>query len=264
MLDYDREAATYDATRGGEERADAAAAAITTLLPPRAAVLVDVACGTGIVGARLRGPGRRVLGVDRSAGMLAHARPRLDAALRGDAGRLPLADATVDAVTVVWLLHLIPAVLVTAALTEAARVLRPGGVLITTVNKTAADHIAPSDVADIIGPAYAAHAGIPTDDAAGVTTVAGHAGLYPAAGTRYTGHGQGRSPADWAAALPHFRWTDPALVTRLRDRLAALPAQDRPRPDPIYTVVSFRKSAPATGHSAREFGSGPRGSDPAG
>nr|WP_324605751.1 methyltransferase domain-containing protein [Streptomyces sp. NRRL B-24484] len=76
MLDYDGEAATYDATRGGEERAGAAA------------LLVDVACGTGIVTARLRRPGRTVLGVDRSGGMAAVAAGRLPGhVLLGDAGR---------------------------------------------------------------------------------------------------------------------------------------------------------------------------------
>src|SRR2546421_450615 len=82
-----------------------------------------------IVSTRLRAPGRVVVGVDRSAGMLAHAMPRLDGrALRGDATRLPFADASVDAVTFMWLLHLVPAEVVAGAVAEAARVLRPGGV----------------------------------------------------------------------------------------------------------------------------------------
>ena len=36
MLDYDREAASYDVTRGGDARASAAAEAIESLLPPAA------------------------------------------------------------------------------------------------------------------------------------------------------------------------------------------------------------------------------------
>ena len=65
MLDYDREAARYDATRGGDARADAAAGAIETLLPAPArgvARIADVGCGTGIVTVRLLRPGRLVLG----------------------------------------------------------------------------------------------------------------------------------------------------------------------------------------------------------
>ena len=74
VLDYDREAEHYDATRGGDARADAAADAIETLLARAARGVervADVACGTGIVTVRLARPGRRVIGVDQSAGMAA-------------------------------------------------------------------------------------------------------------------------------------------------------------------------------------------------
>ena len=58
MLDYDREAAHYDATRGGDARADAAADAIQTLLSAGGTVrIADVGCGTGIVTVRLLRPG---------------------------------------------------------------------------------------------------------------------------------------------------------------------------------------------------------------
>jgi 2-polyprenyl-3-methyl-5-hydroxy-6-metoxy-1,4-benzoquinol methylase len=74
MLDYDREAAHYDATRGGDARAEAAAGAIERLLTQvpvgQAAGLVriaDLACGTGIVTVRLAGPGRHVIGMAGSA-----------------------------------------------------------------------------------------------------------------------------------------------------------------------------------------------------
>lgn len=120
MLDYDKEAARYDATRGGDARADAAATAIISLLDrlaagairPRGAAsartLVDVACGTGIVTMRLAGEGQVVLGVDRSPGMAAVAARRLPGRVAvGDGTRLPLAAASADVVTMVWLLHLI-------------------------------------------------------------------------------------------------------------------------------------------------------------
>ncbi len=84
MVDYDREAIRYDATRGGDARADAAAEAIETLLPLAAgagARIADVGCGTGIVTVRLARPGRSVLGIDRSAGMAGVAAGRLQAGL---------------------------------------------------------------------------------------------------------------------------------------------------------------------------------------
>jgi SAM-dependent methyltransferase len=88
VLDYDREAAHYDATRGGDARADAAARAIEALLARAAgdAVrLADIGCGTGIVTCRLLRPGRSVIGIDRSAGMAAVAAGRLP-------GRVALTD----------------------------------------------------------------------------------------------------------------------------------------------------------------------------
>ena len=72
MLDYDREAAQYDATRGGDARAEAAADAIQALLPAAGtARIADVGCGTGIVTVRLLRPGLPVAGIDRSARMAA-------------------------------------------------------------------------------------------------------------------------------------------------------------------------------------------------
>jgi ubiquinone/menaquinone biosynthesis C-methylase UbiE len=154
VLDYDREAARYDATRGGDARAIAAAAAIGDLLsrrtpgvqwpggatrdtfPGGVARIVDVGCGTGIVTVRLTGPGRVVLGVDRSAGMAAVAARRMPGRIAlGDVTRLPVPTASADAVTMVWLLHLLSLEDSARALAEAARILRPGGTLISTVNK---------------------------------------------------------------------------------------------------------------------------------
>src|SRR6185503_9095598 len=98
-------------------------AAIVPLLPAETRLLVDVACGTAIVSTRLRAPGRTVVGVDRSAGMLAYARPRLDGrALQGDGARLPFRAGSVDAVTIMWLLHMVDDALVEAVVADCARV----------------------------------------------------------------------------------------------------------------------------------------------
>jgi SAM-dependent methyltransferase len=77
MLDYDREADAYDATRGGVPRAEAAAAAVLGLVPDRARTLLDIGCGTGLVTERLRRPGLRVLGCDGSYGMARKAAGRI-------------------------------------------------------------------------------------------------------------------------------------------------------------------------------------------
>jgi demethylmenaquinone methyltransferase/2-methoxy-6-polyprenyl-1,4-benzoquinol methylase len=104
-------------------------------LQPDARVL-DVATGTGAVAFELvRQHGCSVVGIDRSAEMLAVARARV--ATRGLAAKielhearaeaLPFADASFDAVTVTYLLRYVddPA----ATLNELARVVRPGGTL---------------------------------------------------------------------------------------------------------------------------------------
>jgi predicted TPR repeat methyltransferase len=67
VINYDLEVDRYDESRGGETRAAAASAAIEQLLPVGVRLLLDVGCGTGVVTARLRRPGRTVVGVDRSA-----------------------------------------------------------------------------------------------------------------------------------------------------------------------------------------------------
>jgi SAM-dependent methyltransferase len=51
------------------------------------------------------------------------------------AARLPVRDTCCDVVVMVWLLHLLPISVADLVLAEAARVLRPGGHLVTTVDK---------------------------------------------------------------------------------------------------------------------------------
>jgi ubiquinone/menaquinone biosynthesis C-methylase UbiE len=132
---YDAEATVYDDTRGGVDRARAAAEVITSLVPSGGTTL-DVAGGTGIVSAELATRGFDVLVADLSRGMLSVAATRLPGrALVASADRLPVRDTSLDLVTMVWLLHLLTVADADAALAEAARVLRPGGHLVTTVDK---------------------------------------------------------------------------------------------------------------------------------
>ncbi|MFJ9558738.1 class I SAM-dependent methyltransferase [Streptomyces fuscichromogenes] len=256
MLDYDKEAGAYDATRGGEPRAEAAADAVLTLIPEtpdgpghpgRPARLLDLACGTGIVTRRLAAarPALRVTGADRAPGMARRAAARLPGAvLLADSRRLPFADATFDAVTTVWLLHLIQdSAEVRLIVAECARVLRPGGVYVTTVDKAAAH-----DVGSDIDAVLAGRPRRPPSDAgADVSAYARAGGLLPAGAAAFTGVGQGRSPRSTLADLRRGWFTmlppDDPRAEAFAERLAALPDQDRRRPDPRFGVRAFRKPA---------------------
>lgn len=135
---YDAEAQVYDETRGGSARGRAAAEAVAELVPV-GGTLVDVAGGTGVVSLELARLGWSVLVLDGSPGMLAVAAGRLPGRVAASrAERLPVRDGSVDAVTVVWLLHLLDVPTADRVVAEAARVLRPGGSLVTTVDKALA------------------------------------------------------------------------------------------------------------------------------
>ena len=132
---YDDEAGVYDETRGGVPRAKAAAAAVAGLVDRRG-VAVDVAGGTGIVSHELARLGWSVVVADLSVGMLGVAATRLPGrVLACSADRLPLRDASVDLVTTIWLLHLLPVPVADRVVAEATRVLHGGGHLVTTVDK---------------------------------------------------------------------------------------------------------------------------------
>ena len=90
--------------------------------------VADVGAGTGKLTAGLVGSGRRVHAIEPDAGMLGALRREVPgaSALQGSAEALPLPDASVDAVVFGQAWHWVD---VPRASAEAARVLRPGGVL---------------------------------------------------------------------------------------------------------------------------------------
>ncbi|MGE0725014.1 MAG: methyltransferase domain-containing protein, partial [Alphaproteobacteria bacterium] len=103
----------------------------------RDAVLLDVACGTGRFLAMVKDnwPRLRVVGIDLSAAYLGRARRalapwRAAALVQASGERLPLADASIDVATCVYLLHELPPAVRAAVLAEFARVLKPGGRLV--------------------------------------------------------------------------------------------------------------------------------------
>ncbi|WP_328641917.1 class I SAM-dependent methyltransferase [Streptomyces canus] len=246
MLDYDKEADAYDASRGGEPRAAAAADAVLGLIPADTRRLLDVGCGTGIVTRRLAAarPAAYVTGADLTSGMARTAAVRLPGAIvLADSRALPFPDAVFDAVTSVWLLHLLDRPEdVRAVVAECARVLRPGGVYVTTVDKAAA-HDVGSDIDAVLAPRPRR----PAPDAAPLVEsyAAAHL-LRPAGRTRFPGRGQGRSPRRTAADLRRGWFTrlppgDP-LTERFAERLEKLPDQELPRPEPVFSVRSFQKA----------------------
>jgi SAM-dependent methyltransferase len=97
-------------------------------LPESAGRILDLGCGEGRAGRQLLDPGRRVLGIERSATLAraaATGSPAL-AVAQADAARLPVADGCVD--LVLASMSLLDMDDSDGAVTETARVLRPGGV----------------------------------------------------------------------------------------------------------------------------------------
>jgi len=113
------------------------AAARATLIPPPArhdAVLLDVACGGGLMAGRIPA-GYQHVGLDRTASALRLAASHGLTPVQGDVAALPFPDACADVVLAGEILEHVTDVETVVA--ELARVLRPGGtVVLDTINAT--------------------------------------------------------------------------------------------------------------------------------
>ena len=89
------------------------------------AVVLDVCCGSGVVGASFRGRVGRIIGLDLTPEMVALSRQRLDEVVQGDVYDIPFPDASFDGVCNREVLHLLPQP--ERPLAEIFRVLKPGG-----------------------------------------------------------------------------------------------------------------------------------------
>ena len=120
----------YDAQLALER--SALSAAVELVAPLADELVLDLGTGTGgLLRVLARRPGRpaTAIGIDASAAMLSRA-PALPEGWRlvnADARRVPLGDASVDAVTCAYLLHVLDRPARRAVLAEIGRVLRPRG-----------------------------------------------------------------------------------------------------------------------------------------
>ncbi|RZU19820.1 methyltransferase family protein [Kribbella rubisoli] len=102
---------------------------ILELLGTGSGPCLDIGCGTGRNFETIRASGRLPVGIDYSTDQLQRARTRTDGPLvHGDAAALPFADASFDTAISLWISTDVDDF--GAVLLEAARVLRPGGVLV--------------------------------------------------------------------------------------------------------------------------------------
>jgi ubiquinone/menaquinone biosynthesis C-methylase UbiE len=112
----------------------------------RGLAIIDAACGSGAFMGDLKAafPRARIAGVDLSAAYLSEARTRTGAGVvQANVERLPFADASLDAVTCIYLFHELPPRVRPVVAAEFARVLKPGGVL------AFADSIQAQDAPDV-------------------------------------------------------------------------------------------------------------------
>jgi SAM-dependent methyltransferase len=246
-IPFDRIADRYDETRGGLPRGRAVADVIGPHL--RGERLLEIGVGTGVVAAAFAQLARPVVGVDLSPAMLGRAHERLGAVVaRADAMHLPIAGTSVDSVYAVWVLHLVgdPA----AVVTEAGRVLRPGGRLVAVGGH-------PEYTDDDVATYWAALEPLRRRD-----TKDDMRGWAPAAGFSLIGEDRVESryemsPTQFADQLERRTWSilwnlDDAtwteVVQPVIDGVRKLPEPDRPRLRSEYHhVLVFERAAESPG-----------------
>jgi SAM-dependent methyltransferase len=130
---YDGHADWYDGFIG--QFAEANSAELTQLLGRGSGHCLDLGCGTGLYLDAIAATGRTVIGLDKSADQLRVARGRLaqharrrGALLQGDGATLPFADASFGTVAAIWISTDVDDF--GSVLTEAVRVLSPGGLFV--------------------------------------------------------------------------------------------------------------------------------------
>ncbi len=124
---YDDLAAEWWKPRGAFAALHWLAESRATLIPRRDGVLVDVACGGGLLAPHVPS-GYRHVGVDISETGPRIAREHCVQAVRGDVTLLPLEDGVADVVVAGEVFEHLPDL--ESAVAEIARILKPGGTLV--------------------------------------------------------------------------------------------------------------------------------------
>jgi 2-polyprenyl-6-hydroxyphenyl methylase / 3-demethylubiquinone-9 3-methyltransferase len=150
---YDDLAGEWWRPRGAFQPLHWLAAARAKLVPPAprdGAVLVDLACGGGLLAPHVAGRGYLHVGVDVGEQAVAVARGHGVTTVRGDVLRVPLRDAAADVVVAGEILEHVGDL--DGLVDEIARVLRPGGTLVLdTLADTMACRILMITLAERVG-----------------------------------------------------------------------------------------------------------------
>jgi SAM-dependent methyltransferase len=140
-VSFDRAAGFYDATRGQSAQVSAAQTEVLRdALRDVSEPTLEIGVGTGRIALPLAAAGRRLVGVDLSAGMLTALRAKSPDALplvQADATRLPFHDDVFGAAVLAHVLHLVSDW--RAVVAELTRVVRPDGVLLATRGSAGGD-----------------------------------------------------------------------------------------------------------------------------
>jgi ubiquinone/menaquinone biosynthesis C-methylase UbiE len=118
---------------GAHTALDARVPAVAAVVEARPARVLEVGCGWGELAEWLaRDTAAQVVAVDLSERMVELARARGVDAQVGDVQELPFADGSFDVAVAAWMLYHVPDL--DRGLSEVARVLRPGGILVAVTN----------------------------------------------------------------------------------------------------------------------------------
>jgi 2-polyprenyl-6-hydroxyphenyl methylase/3-demethylubiquinone-9 3-methyltransferase len=138
LAQYDELAGEWWRPGGAFAMLHAIARARARLIPPARGpgeVLVDLGCGAGLLAPHVSAKGYQHVGVDLTGSALRQAAEHGVIPVRGDATKVPLRSGCADVVSAGELLeHVVD---LRAAIAEACRLLRPGGLLVLdTINAT--------------------------------------------------------------------------------------------------------------------------------